>query len=338
MTAVAAAADVPAGDKNAGQAAEQHFAATTPERVKESVLAWVNAQVTDPALRQQAADLWTDMAELSAADALSRSVETFALVDPTVKAFLDQCKLVGGPLTAPEFPLVDGAQDELVVNTLRLHFARHLTQRRMYDEALAQFEQLDPARVIDPATCLFYKAVCEHELLMKDEGLKTISLLTSHTEDVPVRYASVAKLMQYELEQLRKDTLDEVARMMADVERRLDLGRAGHKVQKREAEVIAALDYLIEKLEQCGACSGACPCNGLGGNKNQSSSPANESSVKGNTAPGEVDKKNVAQKAGWGMLPDKEQAAAKQYIDKNFPPHYRKQMEEYFKKIAELKR
>jgi hypothetical protein len=79
--------------------------------------------------------------------------------------------------------------------------------------------------------------------------LATLDKLLKNTENVPVSYASVAGLMQYELQSLQEDTLDEVARMMRDVERRLDLGRGGQKVQKREYEVIAKLDEIIEKLE-----------------------------------------------------------------------------------------
>ena len=86
-------------------------------------------------------------------------------------------------------------------------------------------------------------------------------------------------------------------------------------------------------------CSGGCPCNGNGkSNKNQSSNPAKDSTVKGATAPGNVDQKNLANKGGWGSLPAKEQAEAKQHLKDKFPPHYEKIVEEFNKKIAERKR
>ena len=53
---------------------------------------------------------------------------------------------------------------------LRLFYARALTQRLMYDEALALFSRIDPARVVDPATCLFYQAVCQHNCSRKQKG------------------------------------------------------------------------------------------------------------------------------------------------------------------------
>jgi hypothetical protein len=210
----------------------------------------------------------------------------------------------------------------------------------MYDEALEQFSQIDPRNVIDPATSLFYTAVSQQQLLQKTEGLATLDKLLTKTENVPVRYSSVATLMQLELQSLRQDSLDEVAALMKDVERRLDLGRGGRQVQKKEAEVIAALDYLIEKLEQQNCnCSGSCPCNGnKPSNKNQASNPAKDSMIKGAPAPGNTDDKRVANKGGWGALPEKEQAAAKQYADEKYPPHYNKIIEEYNKRMAERKR
>ena len=86
-----------------------------------------------------------------------------------------------------------------------------------------QFEQIDPKATVDPASCLFYRAVCEHELLRKDAGLATIEKLLKNTENVPVAYSTVATLMQHDLEALNEKTLDSIARQMRDSERRRDL-------------------------------------------------------------------------------------------------------------------
>jgi hypothetical protein len=195
------------------------------------------------------------------------------------------------------------------------------------------FGRIDPALAVDPAGCLFYKAVCEHSLLQKDEGLNTIETLLASTEGVPVRYTTVAELMKHDLEALRAKSLDEVARQMRDVERRLALGRAGEQVQRVEERIITTLDEIIEKLEQQQGGGGG------GGNGqprgNQSSSPAQDSYVGGTKAPGEVDKKEIGRKDGWGDLPDKAQAAAKNMINRQFPFHYRQAVEEYLKRIAQ---
>jgi hypothetical protein len=203
----------------------------------------------------------------------------------------------------------------------------------MYDESLDLFVQIEPQHVVDPAGCLFYKSVCEHSLLLKDDGLKTIAALLTSTEDVPVRYATVAELMQADLESLREKSLDEVARQMRDVERRLALGRPGEETQRVEERIITTLDEIIEKIEQQqGGGGGSGQGNPRG---NQSSNPANDSYVGGATAPGEVDKEDIGRKDGWGDLPEKAQASAKELLDQQFPFHYRQAVEEYLKRIAQ---
>ena len=56
--------------------------------------------------------------------------------------------------------------------------------------------------------------------------------------------------------------------------------------------------------------------------------------MKGSTAPGNVDEKSFKNQGGWGNLDPKEQAKAKNRINEIYPPHYQKQNEEYFKKLA----
>ena len=322
-------------------AADEKYAAPSFETVRDQSIAWAKQQNLPEESLTAINQLWTTVdASASAQELLDAAVNTFALANPDIQAFVEACQVSGTPGLLPDTKVLDAKDNEFVNANLRLYFARYLSRSRLYDEALEQFSQIDPRTVIDPATSLFYTAVCQQQLLQKKEGLATLDKLLTKTENVPLRYSSVAQLMQYELQNLRQDSLDEVAFMMKDVERRLDLGRGGRKVQKKEAEIIAALDYLIEKLEQQqGNCSGSCPCNGNGpSRKNQSNSPAKESTVKGAPAPGNVDHKNLANRGGWGNLPEKEQAAAKQYAEKNYPPHYSKIIEEYRKKMAERKR
>ncbi len=321
-------------------AADEKFAAPSFETVKGQSLAWVKEQ-NAPADAQKAIEaLWQNVDQTaSAQELLDVSINTFALANADIQAFVNECQLTTAPKLVPVAKVLDNHNNEFVNANLRLYFARYLSRSRMYDEALEQFSQLDPRTVIDPATCLFYTAVSQQQLLEKTEGLATLDKLLTKTENVPVRYSSLAKLMQHELQNLRLDSLDEIAAKMKDVERRLDLGRGGRKVQKKEAEIIASLDYLIEKLEQQqGSCSGGCPCNGMGkGKSNQPNSPAKDSSVKGSTAPGNADSKRLANKSGWGDLPEKEQADAKQSGKYKYPSKYEKLIEAYNKRNAESK-
>ena len=56
--------------------------------------------------------------------------------------------------------------------------------------------------------------------------------------------------MQADIKPLKEDSLDEIARLMNDVERRLALGRTGKTVREKEQSIVDKLDKMIDKLEQ----------------------------------------------------------------------------------------
>jgi hypothetical protein len=315
------------------------FAAPAAADVKSKMRQWVDGKnAKDEQLREQVDKLWVlPEGKVPARVLLEKVVQTFALVDADTRDFVAACRFVDAPLNPPKAKVLEDKKSaEFYRSNLRLFFARYLTQRKMYDEALEVFAEIDTKTVVDPAGCLFFKAVCQHQLLKKTEGLATIKQLLTSTEDVPVSYNSVATLMQYELQNLREDSLDEVARLMRDVERRLDLARGGPKVQKEEDEIVEALDKIIEKLEQQQGGGGGGSGNGQG-KTNQPSSAANHSSINGTTGPGNIDKKNLRKQGGWGDLPAKEEARAKNELNRKLPPHYKQATEQYFKKIAKYR-
>ena len=45
--------------------------------------------------------------------------------------------------------------------------------------------------------------------------------------------------------------------------------------------------------------------------------------------------KNIGNKTGWGALPPKAEARAKNILDRNYPAHYRRAIDEYFRRLAE---
>ncbi|MGC4004358.1 MAG: hypothetical protein QM811_15085 [Pirellulales bacterium] len=75
---------------------------------------------------------------------------------------------------------------------------------------------------------------------------------------------------------------------------------------------------------------GGGPPNGI-----QSGGPASESQVVRGKGPGDINKKNIGNKAGWGDLPPKDREEALQQIGKEFPSHYRDIIEEFFRRQAE---
>lgn len=315
---------------------DELYAAPSPDEARSRTIEAVAARgVKEKAILDEVARIWTFGEDEPAARLLlDKVVSTASLIDPKAQAFALSCTLSEAPLIAPKPEFLEGsAPDDFFANHLRLFYGRYLAERRMYDEGLSVLEEIDPKRVVDPASALFFRAVCEHQLLMKTEALASLEKLTKNTEGVPASYTAVATLMQYEIQGLSEKTLPHVSRKMADSERRLDLGRVGERVQKVQDEIIADLDEIIEKMEQEAGGGGGGGGSGSG-KSNQSSSPAQDSTVKGSTAPGEVDQKNVNAKGQWGALNETETAKAKNQIGRKFPSHYRQAVEEYFKKLA----
>jgi hypothetical protein len=184
--------------------------------------------------------------------------------------------------------------------------------------------------VVDPASLLFYQSVAYHRLVQKEAAMKSIRRLLDDVEDQPHRYVAVASLMYEDLKALKADSLDHISRQMDDIKRRLDLGRTGPKVRKVEDDVVDALDKLIEELEQ----QQQQQQGGGGGQQLQPNTPASDSRIMGGRGPGDVDRKPIGSKSGWGDLPPKQRDEALQQIGKDFPSHYREVIEQYFRKLA----
>jgi len=240
------------GLADAVEAANNVVAAPSAIDTRVKVQHWVAAQgVTDKGVLERIGKAWAfDKQPMSGSRVLNMVVGTFSSVDAKTKSFIESCKLeVGTPV--PDAKILEG-KDAFYTANMQLFYGRFLAQKQMYDEALELLAALETKTVVDPAGLLYFKAVCEHQLLKKTEGLATIRTLLENTTRVPLRYKTTAELMQHDLQALKKDSLTEISRKMKDVERRLELGRGGQRVQKEEDEIVASLDAIIEKLEQQG--------------------------------------------------------------------------------------
>ena len=311
----------------------QVYAPLPVDEVKSQALNWVAAQeVKDKSVLEKVGKLWASGDEARSRGSVFDSlIETFAVTDPESNALVSACRHDVATVLVPEAAVFKRDNlDQFHRANLSLFFGRYLAHRQMYEEALEVLAAVQVEEVVDPASYLFFRAVCEHSLLKKSDGLATLDKLLEKTSDVPTRYSSVAKLMLHDLQALREKSLDEVARKMSDVERRLELGRGGQKVQKIEDEIVATLDEIIEKLEQQQGGGGG---NGSG-NSNNPANGAQDSVIKGSTAPGQVDKKKIGTKSGWGALPPKKEAQAKNLINRKFPAHYGQAIKQYLKKLA----
>jgi hypothetical protein len=293
---------------------------------------WLAERNLDETTKLKIDALWpADGAPLQGSELLEQVAVTLALVDGSAREVVELCRSARSSPVPPEFAfLSDEKTPAFMRNNLRLLYGRWLAQHDLYDEALEQLSGLKPADVVDPASLLFYQSVGHHRLLDKEKCLPAVAQLLENENLIPRRYVTVARLMEADLSPLKTDSLDEVARLMDDIRRRLDLGRAGKVVRKQEEDVIAKLDKMIEELEQqrqqassSANSGGAAPA-----------APMQDSNPAGLIAPGKVDPKKLDRKGSWGDLPQKDRQEALQQISRELPGHYREVIEEYFRKMA----
>jgi hypothetical protein len=304
--------------------------APSAEQVRAQVSTWLDERKADATIRAKAASLWpTENDRPTGADLLERVVRTFALADDRARALVElSSKPKTSPALAPQAWLADPKTPAFLARNLRLWYGRWLAQNMLFDEALDQLDGLQPEEVVDPASLLFYQGVVYHKLLNRDAGMDSIARLLEAGSQAPKRYATVARLIEADLKDLKEDSLDHIARRMEDIERRLDLGRAGPKVRKIEDGVIKSLDKLIERLDQQQQ-QMASASQSL-----QPSRPAEQSVPMGGKGQGVVTKRDVGHQSGWGNLPPKQREEALQQIGRDFPAHYRDIIEQYFRKLA----
>ena len=305
--------------------------------VREQALSWLVGRGVDEQVRTQMAMLWSSAPDGDDAHLLELVAATLAAGDPRASELVTACSQ---PRRQVTLPAADWLADEKVEaferNNLRLLYGRWLVQHALYDEALDQVGDLKTENVVDPAALLFYQSVVHHRMLKRDEGTQTIVRLLENETTLPRRYTSVARLMQADLEGLKDESLDHIARRMDDIRRRLDLGRAGPKVRSVEDGVIASLDKLIDQMEkqQQAAAAAAAAASRQGRGSAKPMAPMPDSRPAEMKGAGDVAKKPIGDQSGWGNLPPRERQEALQQIGKDFPAHYRDVIEQYFRKLA----
>ncbi len=260
-------------------------------------------------------------------DLLDRTALTAALVDDETRELVSFCESAPekAKLAQPDWknlasPLSDN---------LRLYYARWLINANLYDEAKQQLEPVSLDKVVDPAALLFYQSVVSHRLLDKTACVESTNKLLENAGAIPRRYEQLARLMSADIAPLKIDSPDEIARLMSDVERRLDLGRAGKRVRTKEEEIVAKLDKIIKQIEeQLKKQQQQSPSGGQGGQ------PANDSQAFGQKGPGDVENREHKNRSTWGDLPPEQRRSTLQQISRELGAHYREVVEEYFRKIA----
>jgi len=304
----------------------------TAAEVKAQLDAYLADLQADDAARAGIDHLWSEIPnEATGPELLDRLAASFAAVDPRARELADFVAREEDPVILPTFEILeDETAPAFVRDNLRLLLARRFLTRSRFDELAGLLENVQPDQVVDPATLLFCRGGAYHWLLKKEESLGDLETLLQNADTIPRRYRVTAELMIADIKPLKTDSLDEVARLMRDIERRLDFGRAGKRVRDQQDDVIAKLDKMIEELEKQRQQQQQ---SASGGSMNPSS-PMQDSSPGGAQGEGKVDPKKIGAGDGWGNLPPKEREDALQKIGKDFPSHYREVIEEYFRKLA----
>ena len=310
----------------------------TTAEVKARLDDYLSSKTLDEIARLKIEALWPDDAEaLDGGELLDRMTASLAVVEPKADEVVKACRESTVPLVAPKFEgLTDESLSPLVRDNLRLLVGRHLAQRDLVDESLELLKEVGTENVADPATLLFYQAMGQHRLLKKDECLAAVTKLMERQSELPRRYVTLARLMEADIKPLKEDSLDEIARMMDDIRRRLALARAGKIVRDEEDEVIKKLEKMIDELEQQRQMMKQKKQAAKAGNRNRPpNNPMQDSQRAELKGPGEVDPKNIGKRDGWGNLPPKERQEVLQQIGRELPAHFRETIEEYFKRLAQ---
>ena len=217
------------------------------DAAKEQALAWLTSTKADAAAMAKFELIWKQ-ADRSVIDRLA---DTFALGSADAAKLLAEARdpLAPAPTEVPAI-FKDESLPLFFRANLGLAYARALSNRRVHDEALGVLNQFKAEQVVDPASYLFNRAVCEYSLLQKDEANRTIRRLLDEAGTFsPERFKAVALLMQLDMVAWKTKDLGDIARQMKDVERRLDLARGGPVTQDKQKQILARLDEIIKKLE-----------------------------------------------------------------------------------------
>jgi hypothetical protein len=312
--------------------AEPSWQPVHPDVVAKRLDEYLNSADVAPALQAEVRDDWQS-AENSetGGDLLERLAACLAKVDERVAELIDYCSQVRRPGKLQECAwLADSDTPLLIRHNMRLYFARWLVQQGYYDEAIAWTDGLTTDDVIAPDALLFYRAIAHHRLVQPDQADATLSRLVEREDDLPLRYQKLADLMRQDLAGLDDESLDHIARRMADIRRRLDQGRSGERVQSVESGVIESLDKLIKKIEdQMQQSQSASSAGGQ-----QGGTPMQDSQIAELKAPGKVEPRDIGRSAGWGDMPDRDREKTLQEIGREFPSHYREVIEQYFRRLA----
>jgi len=217
-----------------------------PDEVRTQAEAWLKTAGKLDATQKAFEAVWAQ----SDRPVVDRLADTFALGDEQAAKLLADARDSNKPApTNVPAVLTDTKQLLFYRANLGLAYAKALSNRRIYEEALTVLKSVRPEQIVDPSAYLFHRAVAEHALALRQDASRSINRLLDDAVDVPERYKMVSLLMAFDMQSWREKDLGWIARKMDNVERRLELSRGGPQTQKIQKEVVARLDELIKQME-----------------------------------------------------------------------------------------
>jgi len=201
----------------------------------------------DEATRKQFEAIWAK----ADCPLLDKVAATLALDPAAAQLLKDSADITRGvPKEVPSI-LTDKSKPAFYRANLALLFAKSISSRRVYEEALDALKTVKAEDVVDPSAYFFHKAVAEHALIQREAASQTIVRLLDDVADAPDRYKMVATLMFFDMQGWKKDEKDllNISKLMDNSERRLDLARAGSKTQDIQKKIVFRLDEVIKELE-----------------------------------------------------------------------------------------
>jgi hypothetical protein len=297
---------------------------------------------TDTVTEEKLAKIWKT--EKSVFD---RVIDTICLGDPAAAKLLAEAKDSGSeaPTKVPAL-LEDSKKSSFYVSNLALAYGKALVSRKIYEDGLEALMKARVDDVVDPASFLFHKAVCEHALMIKGSADSSIDRLLVDATDSPERYRTVAALMHYDMLTWKEKDLGWIARKMDNIQRRLDLQRGGKHTQKMQKEVLVRLEEMIKERENQpppdGPNDGNCPPGGP-----RKPGPTDPTDPTNPTDPatdpyrnqhsggtGKADEKPIKHIVEmWGKLPEKEREKVMQELRQRLPAKDRAVMDAYIREM-----
>jgi hypothetical protein len=221
---------------------------STPDEARNEALAWLKGVGKADATSLKAFDaIWAQQSRAIG----DRIADTLALGDPLAAKLLEDARDPFKPApTAVPAILKDPKQSAFYRSNLSVAYAKALSNRRVFEEALDALKAVKVEQTADPAAYLFHRAVAEHALVMKEDAHRSIVRLIEDAADAPDRYRMLSVLMALDMQSWKNEKdLGWIARKMDNIERRLELNRGGPQTQKIQKEVVARLDEIIKQLE-----------------------------------------------------------------------------------------